>query len=273
MIINRALIFALFVFALLSGARDLRAQNARTILGVKLQPDVAAIAGEIEARTKKRIVAVFDEFESPYVLGSSFIGEDDGVAYIRIQSALEGDKRLEAVLAHELLHLRLRANGFPVFLFSPKIKTAKGLAQDVEQPNVNDLLSLIEHRVFKSEMERFKLLEVIDLAGDTERSARASRGKEDGQADSLNFARALLEYQKPEEISRLREIYQRNGWRRALADGQFIADAIANSNPKSAADVTAVFRKCLARLYPTPRPLKLAPDRTVKTYSQFLITY
>lgn len=258
--------------AILSAAISVAAQSERRMLGIKLGRDAALIADEIETRTKKRIVAVFDEFESPFVLGSSFIG-DDGIAYLRIQSELERDKRLEAVITHELLHLRLRANRFPVFLFSPKVKTAKGLAQDVEQPNINDLLSLIEHRVFKPEMEKFKLLEIIDLAGDTARIASQSRGKEDGQADSLNFARAVLEYQRPEDIRRLREIYQRNGWNRALADGQFIADTIASANPKTAAEVTAVFRKCLARLYPTPRPLKLVIDRSVGAYSRYLISY
>ena len=252
---------------------EIFAQNEKLLLGIKLRPEVRAIADEIELKTKKKIYAVFDEFENEYTLGSSFI-DTDGTPYLRANTSLKSQKqKLEAVVAHELLHLRLRANGFPVFLFAPTVKTSRGLAQDVEQPNVNDLTSLIEHRSFKPEMDKLGLNQIINLAGDTERDAARRYGEEDGQADALNFARAVLEYQNREDVERLRRIYVKNKWQKSLKTGQEIADLISRSAITAPKDSADVFRLCFAKLYPTPRPLKLTPDKTVKAYSQLLISF
>ncbi|HEY0462405.1 MAG TPA: hypothetical protein VGC97_24945 [Pyrinomonadaceae bacterium] len=249
------------------------AQNEKLFLGIKLGAEVRAVAEEVEQKTKKKIYAVFDEFEDEYTLGSSFI-DDDGTAYLRVNPNLKTQRqKLEAVIAHELFHLRLRANGYPVFLFAPTVKTARGLAQDVEQSNVNDLTSLIEHRIFKAEMDKFGLNQIINLAGNTERIAEASGGNEDGQADAINFARAVLEYPNPGDIESLRKIYVKNKWRKSLREGQEIADLISRSAINSPTESAAVFRLCLAKLYPTPRPFKLTPDKTVKAYRRMLISF
>lgn len=248
------------------------AQTERLLLGLKLRAEVRAIADEVERKTGTKIVAVFDEFENVYTLGSSFI-DTDGTPYIRVNPNLRSQKaKLEAVVAHELLHLRLRADGYPVFLFSRSVKTARGLAQDVEQPNVNDLTSLIEHRIFKSEMDKLGLNQIVDLAGDTERDA-ARRTDAGSQSDSLNFARALLEYQNPADVERLRKIYVRNKWQRSLREGQEIADLISRSKYNAPKDSVAVFRLCLTKLYPTPRPSKLTADNSIKAYRQFIISF
>lgn len=252
---------------------EVSAQNEKLLLGLRLRPEIRQIAEEVELKTKKKIVAVFDEFETEYTLGSSFIGED-GIAYLRVNSNLEGQKqKLEAVVAHELLHLRLRAANYPVFLFSPKVQTMRGRAQDVEQPNVNDLTSFIEHRIFKAEMNKLGLNQLIDLAGDTERAAKERFGEKDSQADSINFARAVLEYQNPSDVQKLRQIYVKNKWLRSLKTGQEIADLIVKTPLNSPEAVAAVFKLCLAKLYPTPRPAKLTLDKSVKTYRQYIISY
>lgn len=249
------------------------AQPKDFFLGIKLRPEVRAIASEIEGKTGKRIYAEFVE-QKNFFLGSSYISEN-GLAIIQVDSELEDDsQKLEAVIAHELLHLRLRVNDYPVFLFSPTIKTAKGLAQDVEQSNVNDLTSMIEHRIFKSDLEKFGLYKFIDLAGDTAREAKRNKGKEDGQADSINYARAILEYKTQKDVENVKKIYEENGWTRSLREGKAIADAISQSNLQTPKDVETVFLKCVLILYVPPKSsftLKLAPDAQVKAYRQMII--
>jgi hypothetical protein len=174
--------FLLAIFSL-----EVFAQTDKLFLGIKLRPEVQSIADEVEQKTKKKIYAVFTEFDDEFLLGASFIN-DDGTAYLQVNTSLKSQKqKLEAVIAHELLHLRLRANNYPVFLFAPSVKTRRGLAQEVEQSNANDLASLIEHRIFKAEMDKFGLNQIVDLAGDTERSAERRKGEDDGQADAINF--------------------------------------------------------------------------------------
>ena len=265
----------LFVAGLLLVKTDVFAQNAKLFLGIKLRAEVQALADEIENKTKRKISAHFVEYagEEQFMLGSSFI-HSDGVPYLAVSIDLKDQpKKAEAVIAHELLHLRLRANGYPVFLFDPKVKTKRGRAQDVEQSNVNDLTSLIEHRAFKSEMERFGLNEALNLAGETERGARARHGEADVQADAINFARALLEYQNAADIEALRKIYRDNKWQQSLKIGQEIADTIKRAQLDSPAATASTFRLCAAKLYPSPRPIKLTPDKTITAYRQMLIGF
>ncbi|HVE57574.1 MAG TPA: hypothetical protein VNB22_12145 [Pyrinomonadaceae bacterium] len=252
---------------------EIFAQNDKLFLGIRLRPEVRAIADEVEQKTKKKIYAVFTEFVDQYMLGASFINED-GTAYLRVNTILKPQKqKLEAVIAHELLHLRLRADNYPVFLFAPSVKTRRGLAQDVEQSNANDLASLIEHRIFKAEMDKFGLNQTLNLAGDTERSAERRSGEEDGQSDAINFARAVLEYQNREDIENLRKIYIKNKWQKSIRIGQEIADLISRSKIDSPEASARVFSLCIAKLYPSPRPFRLTPDKTVKAYRQMLIGF
>jgi hypothetical protein len=261
--IGLAAIFSLEIFA----------QNDKIFLGIKLRPEVRAIQGEVEQKTKKKIYAVFTEFDDEYTLGTSFI-DDDGTAYLRVNPVLKSQKqKLEAVIAHELLHLRLRADKYPVFLFAPSVKTARGLAQDAEQSNANDLASMIEHRIFKAEMDKFGLNQIVDLAGDAERSAERRSGEADSQADAINFARAVLEYQSRDDVENLRKIYIKNKWQKSLKIGQEIADLISRSAINSPDASAKVFGLCIAKLYPSPRPFKLTPDKTVKAYRQMLIGF
>jgi predicted metal-dependent hydrolase len=120
---NKATVKRAFCLLLLTGLlfvkTDVFAQNAKLFLGIKLRAEVQALADEIENKTKRKISAHFVEYagEERFMLGSSFI-HSDGVPYLAVSIDLtDQPKKAEAVIAHELLHLRLRANGYPVFLF------------------------------------------------------------------------------------------------------------------------------------------------------------
>lgn len=264
----------LVVSSLLFTEAIVLAQTTKLFLGVKLHADVQAIADEIESKTKREIYAEYIEFaEGEYMLGSSYF-TSNGTPVLRVNVNLkQQSQKVEAVIAHELLHLRMRANNYPVFLFDAAVRTKRGLAQDVEQSNVNDLASLIEHRAFKSEMEKFGLIELIDLSGDTERAATQRKGEADSQADAINFARALLEYQRALDVKRLRKIYVANRWQKSLKIGQKIADIIKRSQLNSPSATTSAFQLCLSELYPSPRPFKLKHNKIVTAYRQMLIGF
>ena len=232
---------------------NLFAQHDIGFAQINLHPEIKKIIAEIEGKTRKTIEVNVGEFEkdNQTTFGTSFIN-DAGRAVVNIRhDLLSQPKKVEAVVTHELLHLKLRVNGFPVFLWSPTVKTSKGRAIDVEQSNVNDLLSLIEHQVFKSEMIKYDLFKAINLAGDTLRLARLNRNKPDGQPDSLNYARALLEYHEQNDIDEVKKIYTANKWNISLNKGKQIAEVIQTSNPQTPGDVEKVFLRCLLILYPT----------------------
>ncbi|MDQ2746084.1 MAG: hypothetical protein M3T96_02365 [Acidobacteriota bacterium] len=264
-------IFKIIILILLA-VSGIFAQSDDLLLKTKLKPEIWVIVAEIEKKTHGEINSAFAEPESGE-LGSSFIG-DDGTAYIRVDEQLRDSPELAAVIAHEIFHLQLRVRGFPVFLFSPTIKTARGLAQDVEQPNVNDLTSAIEHLIFKPEMQKLGLYDQIKLAGATAAQAQANRGKIESQADALNYTRAILEYNNPEAIEEVRKIYVENNWTRSLRDGKAIADIISRTNSQTPEQVEQTFLSCLTILYAAPKSsfiFKLTPDSNVKTYRQMII--
>lgn len=249
------------------------AQSSDEFFGIKIRPEIRVIINEIERKTGEDIYIEFVRQED-YMLGSSFISED-GVPVVLIDYSLEDDaKKLEAVVVHELLHLRLRVNNFPTFVFSPTVNTAKGRAKDTEQGNINDLKNMIEHQVFKPEMEKFGLNKIIDLAGDIAKGARANKNQADGQDDAINYARAILEYPNAKDVIEVQKIYEENGWKFSLRAGREIADIISQSNLQTPKDVEAVFLKCLLKLYPPPRPeyiFKLTLDTKNKLFRRIII--
>ena len=261
------------IFAIFSFSANLFAQSSGDFLGIKLRPEVQAIVKEIERKTGEEIYSEFIQ-QKDYMLGSSLISED-GIPVVLIDYSLEDDpKKLEAVIVHELLHLRLRVNNYPTFVFSPSVQTAKGPAIEVEQSNVNDLKNLIEHRVFKGEMERFDLYRHVNLAGDAAKGAKKQKGKEGGQTEVINYVRAILEYHKASDIEELQKIYEANNWKNSIKTGEEIAALISQSNPQTPQAVETVFLKCILKLYPPPSPkytFKLTLDPENKFWRRMII--
>ncbi|HEX3102744.1 MAG TPA: hypothetical protein VHQ01_13160, partial [Pyrinomonadaceae bacterium] len=140
--------------------------------------------------------------------------------------------------------------------------------------NINDLKDLIEHRVFKTDMERLGVYGFIDLAGDTAAGAKKRRGQMDSQADAINYARAILEYQNQRDVSEVKRIFQANGWTRSLQIGQDTAEIISQAEPQTQKDVEAVFLRCLLKMYPPKGGVtfKLTIDKSNKFFRRLIIS-
>ncbi|HEX8150085.1 MAG TPA: hypothetical protein VF591_23075 [Pyrinomonadaceae bacterium] len=247
------------------------------LLGVRLGAEASSWLEEVERKLGREVYAEFAELDpedagGDYTLGTSYLTRA-GVGVVRVDESFRGrgGRLTEAVIGHELLHLRLRARGYPLFLFAPEVKTLKGPAEDVEQSNVNDLVSMIEHRVFAPEMRRTGFDKLIDLTNYLE-SARRLRGSRDGQAEVLNYARAALEWDNPAQLEELSKIYQANRWTRSLAGGRRLAETIRASNVQTPTEVTALFLRCLPILYGAE--FRVEPDTRfplARIYPQMLI--
>jgi hypothetical protein len=258
-------------------AQVVETESARTLLGVRLGAEASAWLEEVEGKLGREVYAEFAELDpedagGDYTLGTSYLTRA-GVAVLRVDESFRarGARQTEAVIAHELLHLRLRARGYPLFLFSPTVQTRKGPAQDVEQEHVNDLVSLIEHRVFAAEMRRTGFDKLIDLTNGLE-AARRARSKADGQAELLNYARAELEWDDAKLVGQLAAVYRANGWTRSLEGGRRLASIIRAPDIRTPAEVAPVFLRCMTVLYGAS--FRVEPDGRfplAKVYPQMLI--
>ncbi len=246
----------------------------RELLGLRLRPEIAVIVKEIEAKTRKPIYAYFEE-QPQYQLGASYVDEDGGMAVVSVDPALEDSPRkLEAVMTHELLHLRLTVNGYPSYIWSPKVRTAEGRAIDVAQGTINELRSIIEHRVFRDDMIKLDLYRYIDLAGDTLSEAKKRRGKQDGQVEIINFVRAILEYTNPKDIAAVKQVYTTNGWHRSIKDGTEIAALIDRTVITTPKEIETLFLNCVAKLYPPPSTafaFNLTADPTNRYFRRMIL--
>lgn len=237
--------------------------RTRSLLGVALGREAASWLDEIEGRVGRPVRAEFAELDpegaaEDYTLGLSYF-TDEGTPLVLVDESFRADRRkTEAVIGHELLHLRLRARGYPLFLFSPTVRTRKGPALDVEQSNVNDLVSLIEHRIFGAEMRRAGFDRLIDLTNGLEAARRKGR-VEDGQAEMINYARATLEWPDPALVAEMARVYRANGWARSLDGGARLAGIIRASDINSPGGVAPVFLRCMAVLYGAR--FTVTPDR------------
>jgi len=261
------------VLILLVACTSAFAQTGRSILGVKLKPELAAIVTEIEKKCGRKLYAEFTP-QDQFTLGSSFVDEDM-LPVVLVDPQYEESEKLEAIIIHELLHLRLRVNNYPVFVFSPSVNTQQGRAIDVEQENLRDFKSILDHHVFKADMVRYGLDKLVDLAGDTARDAKRRRGRESSNADIINYARAILEYPNQKDIVEVTRIYTENGWTRDLKAGKEIADIISRSVIKTPADYERVMLQCLPKLYPIPADryaFKLTVDPGNKVFRQMIVS-
>src|SRR5687768_3693286 len=96
---------AVGILGLTTAVTDVQAQSLE-LLGVRLRREVTALVKEIEAKTRHPLYADFAP-QPEFQLGAGFV-DDTGRAVVVVDPALERDpKKLEAVITHELLHLRL----------------------------------------------------------------------------------------------------------------------------------------------------------------------
>jgi hypothetical protein len=278
------LVCALALALSLSTARP-RAQGLqspareRVLLGLRLRPEVAAWLEEVERKMGREVYAEFaqlgpDGGDEGFVGGENYVTER-GAAVVRInfdfQSA-ENRGRLEATLAHEILHLRQRARGFPAFTLdeassSPRVP----LAELNEMEVAGALMEAVEHHAILPDLHRLGLDTVADMIG----GLAWTRGKgvsTDHPLYAVYYLRALLEYDDPARLRELEQIYRRNRWTRSLQRGAAMAQLVRAAPLRTPAEMTGAFLRCLNELFgglyrftARPAPTQFPRDRIFPT--------
>lgn len=207
-------------------------QTGRTVLDVKLRPGTERLLNEVE-KLYGRPLAVERIVPPGGGWGSSRV-DPDGTPRIRIAPEAAGD---EAIIAHELLHLRLRANGAPIFLWKSTASEARLRALGEVQGQLYDS---IQHRSFSGEMRTMGLdptRRFRDQLRDTIRRRRFEGAATDlGKA--VVGARVFLEFGQGPELEALRRWYAEAGWQQSLLFGNRAITALTPvvTEPKAQAD-------------------------------------
>ena len=188
-------------------------QTGRTILDVKLSPATERLLNEVE-KLYERPLAVERIVPPGGGWGSSRV-DSDGTPRIRIAPEAAGD---EAIIAHELLHLRLRAQGAPVFLWKSTASEARLRALGEVQGQLYDA---IQHRSFVTDMRAMGLNPSARFRDQLRDIIR--RRRFEGTATDLGkavvAARVFLEFGRGPELEALRRWYAEAGWQQSLLFG------------------------------------------------------
>lgn len=188
-------------------------QTGRTILDVKLRPATERLLTEVE-KLYGRPLAVERVVPLGGGWGSSRV-DQDGTPRIRIAPEAAGD---EAIIAHELLHLRLRAHGSPVFLWKSTASEARLRSLGEVQGQLYDA---IQHRAFAAELRAMGFDARVRLR--EQLRATIQNRKFQGTATDLGkavvAARVFLEFGQGPELEALKRWYAEAGWHQSLLYG------------------------------------------------------
>lgn len=230
--------------------------GGRVLLGVSLRPEMAAWLDEVEKKLGREVYAEFaplgpEDGDEGFVGGENYVTER-GAAVLRMnllfQSAANA-KRLEATLAHELLHLRQRARGFPAYAIDESAPAPRvPLGELVELNVAGMLMEAIEHRLILPEMRRINLDTVADMIGGLARAKRQGVSA-DHPYNAIYYLRATFEYGDASLLKELRLAYQRNRWTRSLERGERMAQIVRSAVLNTPADMTAAVLRCLTELF------------------------
>lgn len=239
-----------------AGAQTRRAVGDRVVLGVTLRPEAAAWLEEVERKTGREVYAEFaplgpeDESEG-FVGGENYVTER-GAPVLRINltfQAPEKRRRLEATLAHEILHLRQRARGFPAFAFDARSSSPRApLAEFAEMGLAGALMEAVEHHAILPDLHRLGLDTVADMIGGVAWT-RSKGVSPDHPLHAVYYLRAQLEFGDPARVRELEAIYRRNGWTRSLRRGARLAEIVRATPLRTPAEMTEVYLRCLDELF------------------------
>lgn len=220
----------------------------RTFLGVKLRPRVRALLAEVEKLYGKKVQAEFanisESSEGDDTAGRAIIS-DDGTPLVKIDNHIShGDgARIESIIAHELLHLRLRATGYPTLFFHGETGLMTSFGPYLLAAG-NTLRNGIEHWMFAPEMRAMGFDPGEEVKHGLEKFREAGRtGNGDDVLLALYYYRAILEYGDPKLLARLRQGYVEGNRLGIIKLSELLAQIVINGKPHTRMMWTKLFSR------------------------------
>lgn len=230
------------------------AGREHTLLGVKLRPRLVDLLVEVEGlfgnkRVQARFERVRESREFVDRVGTTEITRD-GSPIIKVDDSIDSkdELRIERIIAHELLHLRLRGKKYPLFSFDGSSRLLNKFNFYLAAAR-HAIRNGIEHWMFAADMRRMGFDASAELKrgfGILKQQARPGYG--DDTLLALNYFRALLEYDDSKLLAELRLFYLDRRWGRMIEAGERMAALVLAAKPQTQDEVKAIFLQCLNAL-------------------------
>jgi hypothetical protein len=185
------------------------AESPREFLGLRLSHGASALLDDVERLYGRAISAEKKAFPGER-WGTAEVAED-GTPIVRVSpAALDED-----VIVHELFHLKLQAEGAPVFLWS-----SDGDAHDLNWlvHAQNQIYAALQHRSFADEMRRLNLDPAARIRRSLESAIenRTIGERHDEIGKAIILARVFLELGANGEFTVMRRLFVEQGWSKSV---------------------------------------------------------
>jgi hypothetical protein len=226
----------------------------RILLGIKLRPQLVDLLLEVEGlfgnkQVQARFARVRESSEFVDRVGTTEITKD-GTPIIKVDDSIapKDEHRIERIVAHELLHLRFRGRRFPLFSFNGPARLMNRFNFYLTTAR-HAIRNGIEHWMFAADMRRMG----FDASAELKRGfdilkQQAKPGYGDDILLTLNYFRALLEYDDPKLLAELRLFYLDHQWGRMIESGEKLAALVRVAKPQTPDEVKLTFLQCLNAL-------------------------
>jgi hypothetical protein len=224
--------------------------NNRRMFGVELRPQAAALLAEIEEHYRKQVRAESkDKLEHSYYAGIASV-DTGGTPVIELSNYAPPT---EERIVHELFHLKLYAEDFPVIRIEYPSNWREGSRKQAHvRYLVSQIYDTIEHWIFYPRMremgispdEVLKRNVELDLEEDPA-SAERIAGVPERDYLTIYYFKAAVLLSDENLFERLTDLYSRKRWYEPLAVGRIMADRVTASKPASPDEAISVLLRCL----------------------------
>lgn len=223
--------------------------GADVMFGVKLRPEAAKIKVEVERFYKAKIVESVDRSGKGIFEASSGFDEHGAPRITLFREPTEVD------IVHELMHLKMLAEGFPAVNFTVNF--------DLDPATVTDWLQLftyirdtVEHRVMYARMRKMGYDPfAADRAGleqvmEGRRQLLTPSDKHFFMTSALIYFKVAVEQDDQEFLGRLYNWYVSKGMKENANVGTYYIGVVSRSKLETPEDVAKVLIECLKIHYP-----------------------
>jgi hypothetical protein len=238
------------------------ASGADVMFGIKLRPEAAKIKAEVERYYKSKIVESMERSGTTIFEASSGFDNRGAPKITLFREPTEVD------IVHELLHLKLLAEGFPVVNFTINF--------DLDAASVADWLRLftyirdtVEHRIMYARMRKMGFEPfAADRAGleqvmQGRRQLFTPSDKHFLMTSALIYFKVAVEQDNQEFLGRFYNWYVSKGIKENAHIGTYYVGAVKLSKLETPEDVARVLTKCLEPSYPPNVRYKFAGWKTL----------
>jgi hypothetical protein len=231
-------------FIVVLGALALGLSGQATPFGISLSPGTQALLAQVEKAFHHPIVE--RSLEDHELLGSSYL-TPEGFPVVSLSS----NGRNEPTLAHELMHLLLKSEGYAgVRHLMPDGSAPTGVAARELDSSLLLIRDPIEHWIFAPRLKK------LGLNPDQYNVDRMRGFLKDGRFPGLapataNSMRAVFYYEavlvldhQPDLLQQIKERYRQNGWTQEQELGESMAAVVLRIKPSSPEEEIACYIEC-----------------------------